>query len=136
MSYLDLQAGVFMKASATFLRSLLQYRIEHLNRLLEITQGNLWQDNLVLKMADQLGTVTHAVDNDPRNDKVFYLRNAFNNFVDGPFDALDFSPGDDITTLGSEAHSSSRLFTGAFYDVLEADLVDWANMVPCHMLAI
>jgi hypothetical protein len=85
---------------------------------LEITQGNLRQDNVVSKLAEQLGTTIHETDSDPRNDKIFYLRNAFNNFVNIPYDQLDFRPDNDLTTLGSEGHSYSRLFTGTFYDVL------------------
>jgi hypothetical protein len=88
------------------------------SRLIEITGGNLRRDNLVSHLAEELGTGIHNLDQDPRNDKVFYLRNAFNNFTDVPYDQLEFFPEDEITTLGSEGHNYSRLFTGTFYDIL------------------
>jgi hypothetical protein len=102
------------------------------NRLLEWTKGNLRQDNLVSKLAEQLGTGLHTTDRDPRNDKIFYLRNAFNNFVNVPYDQLDFVPDNDITTLGSESHSYSRLFTGAFYDVLIKIYEEKSNELGQH----
>jgi hypothetical protein len=89
-----------------------------INRLLEITKGNLRQDNLISALAEQLGTGLHVTDEDPRNDKIFYLRNAFNDFVHIPYDHLEFITENDLTLLGSEGHSYSRLFTGTFYDIL------------------
>jgi hypothetical protein len=89
-----------------------------IDKLLQITNGDLRQDNFVSRLAEELGTGINLTDLDPRNDKVFYLRNALNDFVDIPYDDLEFVPDKELTTLGSEAHSYSRLFTAAFYDVL------------------
>jgi hypothetical protein len=89
-----------------------------INKLLDMTQGNLRQDNLISALAEEFGKGVHAIDQDPRNNKVFYLRNAFNDFTDIPFEELEYLPRDEITTLGSEGHNYSRLLTGAFYDIL------------------
>lgn len=88
------------------------------DKLLQITGGNLRQDNFVSSLAEQLGVGLHSIDTDPRNDNIFYMRNALNDFVDIPYDDLEFIPDNELTTLGAEAHSYSRLFTAAFFDVL------------------
>ena len=48
----------------------------------------------------------------------FYLRNAVNLFKMLPFDELAYNPADPRYELGRESHNYSRLFTGAFYDIL------------------
>lgn len=89
-----------------------------ISKLLEITNGNLHQDNLVASLAEQLGAGLHHIDQDPTNDNVFYLRNAINDFVSKPYENLEFLPDDPLTTLGLESHNYSRLLTGAFWDYL------------------
>ena len=103
-----------------------------INRLLTITKGNLRQDNLISALAEQLGSGINTTDEDPRNDKIFYLRNAFNDFVDIPYDQLEFITEDDLTLLGSEGHNYSRLFTGTFYDVLIGIYESLSNELGQH----
>ncbi len=90
-------------------------------RLLDWTQGDLHTDNFITKVAEQLtesAMVVYSGNAEHIEDHTVYLRNALNKFRRMPFDDLPYLPDDPAFNLGRESHNYSRLFTGAFYDLL------------------
>ncbi len=90
-----------------------------IKRLLDWTGGDLRIDNFISAVAEQVTSRLQA-----RGEKIqgrtVYLRNALNKFTDVPFDQLPPNPTDPELELSREKHNYSRLFTGAFYDILVA----------------
>jgi hypothetical protein len=86
-------------------------------RLLEWTGGDLRLDNFVAALAEQ---VTDRMNSSQSriHGRTVYLRNALNDFHNRPFDQLVAYPPNPEVELGREIHNYSRLFTGAFYDIL------------------
>jgi hypothetical protein len=87
--------------------------------ILSNTQGHLYRSSRLSRLAEQLGTAIRmqypdAVDPD-------CLRNAVNSFTyHDPVSLPQMAPA---SQLSSEAHSFSRVFTGAFFEIL-AGLLD------------
>ncbi len=86
-------------------------------RLLEWTSGNLRLQNFVAALAEEI-TELSVTDGEPIPGRTVYLRNALNAFTNIPFDKLPSNPEQPAVQLGRESHNYSRLFTGAFYDIL------------------
>ena len=103
-------------------------------RLLDWTGGDLKIDNFISAVAEQVTTRLQA-----RGEKIqgrsVYLRNALNKFTDVPFDQLTPSPNDPELELSREKHNYSRLFTGAFYDILVA-VYEQMRQAPADRIAI
>jgi hypothetical protein len=82
--------------------------------ILADTQGHLYRSSRLSRLAEQLGTAIRlqapdAVDPD-------CLRNAVNSFTyQDPINLPQMAPA---SQLSSEAHSFSRVFTGAFFEIL------------------
>lgn len=88
-------------------------------RLLDWTDGDLRVDNFVSMVAEHLvETIQNIETLQELNERTVYLRNALNKFKAVPFDDLPYFPNDPSHDLGRESHNYSRLFTGAFYDIL------------------
>lgn len=88
-----------------------------IHRVLQWTGQNLRTTNFISEVAEHLvnelqGTADHT------RQHTIYLRNAFNTLKAIPFDDLPFMPDDPLTQLSRQEHNYSRLFTGAFYDIL------------------
>jgi hypothetical protein len=91
---------------------------DHLmRRLIDWTQGNLRVSNFVTEMAEHL-TAELRGGNNHVLAKSIYLRNAFNKLKALPFDELQYNPPNPEFNLSRQEHNYSRLFTGAFYDML------------------
>jgi hypothetical protein len=105
-----------------------------IKRLLDWTGGNLRIDNFISVIAEQVTKRLQA-----RGEKVqgrtVYLRNALNKFTDIPFDQLPTTPNDPELELSREKHNYSRLFTGAFYDIL-VSIYEQTRQVPADRIAI
>lgn len=102
-------------------------------RLLDWTQNDLRTDNFVAQVAEHLTEVLRET-GQPRFDaQTVYLRNAFNSFVYQPFDTLAYQPSDPTMTLGRQPHNYSRLFTGAFYDMLVGIFDQLRQDTPAHI---
>jgi len=86
-------------------------------RLIEWTQGDLRMANFVTAVAEQLTDALQHKEKFVRRHTI-YLRNALNIFQNVPFDELTYEPIDPETELGRQSHNYSRLFSGAFYDIL------------------
>lgn len=86
-------------------------------RLLEWTKGDLRLDNFISVVADQL-TERLRQRGEAMPGRTVYLRNALNDLKALPFDQLPINPSNPEVELGREIHNYSRLFTGAFYDIL------------------
>ncbi|MFQ6058182.1 MAG: hypothetical protein ACE5MB_04780 [Anaerolineae bacterium] len=85
--------------------------------MLKQTRGNLSRSNLVSRLAEQMGRALH----DTHGREVSYrssLRNAVNRFKYQRPETLPWRAP--ISKLSSESHNFSRIFTGAFYDLLAA----------------
>ncbi|MHB2019012.1 MAG: gluzincin family metallopeptidase [Candidatus Xenobia bacterium] len=88
-----------------------------LDNVVSETGGDLSKDNAISRTGEQLGVAI----NDVEGSNVTgggYVRDARNNFKWADPSTLPQDGGP--TQLGSEAHSFSRLWTGAFYDILTA----------------
>jgi len=85
--------------------------------MLKQTKGNLNRSNLVSRLAEQMGRAFH----DTLGREESYrssLRNAVNRFKYQRPETLPWRAP--ISRLSSESHNFSRVFTGAFYDLLAA----------------
>lgn len=89
------------------------------DRLLDWTNGDLSVENFIAQVAEHLTEGVRAT-NAHVQEQTAYLRNAINHLVSLPFDELPADPADPQVQLGRESHNYSRLFTGAFYDILAA----------------
>jgi hypothetical protein len=87
-----------------------------MRRVLSWTEDDLHTDNIISAMAEQL---TDALQRQNSTTlQTIYIRNALNTLTAVPFDALEPMPPDPSLTLSRQPHNYSRLFTGAFYDIL------------------
>jgi hypothetical protein len=95
------------------------------NLVLEETNGRISRNSRVSRLAEQLGAAIRALHPDAvDNDS---LRNAANRFLyQSPLELKSSGPA---STLTSEPHSFSRVFTGAFLDALAGMLVVIAHDV-------
>lgn len=90
-------------------------------RLLDWTGGDLRMNNFAAKVAERIVETVNNLDHiQDIGERTVYLRNAINPFKWMAFDDLPYFPEDPNHALGRESHNYSRLFTGAFYDVLVA----------------
>ena len=85
------------------------------------TSGHLYHDSIVSRMAEQFGKALHGIN--PHAAPPNCLRNAVNLFF--YHDPMHLPPSAPETTLSSEPHSFSRLFTGAFFEAM-------AGMLSVH----
>ncbi|MEW6279786.1 MAG: hypothetical protein AB1758_14255 [Candidatus Eremiobacterota bacterium] len=104
-----------------------------LERVVEQTGGDLSRPNMAAHLGEELGiTINHVTgQNKTAGD---YTRTAINRFVWQDPDTLPEKGGPD--QLGREVHSFSRLWTGAFYDVLKGIVNDnlGQGMAPAEAL--
>ncbi len=85
-----------------------------IKQVLSWTKGNLRTSNIISEIAEQISAEhPEGVDSD-----TIYLRNAFNHLSYQPYDQLPYVPTHPSTELGRQPHNYSRLFTGAFYDII------------------
>lgn len=84
--------------------------------ILKETDGDLRKSNLVTKLAEEMGTAVYNVTQGRMGHTSGSLRNLVNNFVYIEPEKL-VKKGQD-NQLTSEPHSFSRVFSGAFYDIL------------------
>lgn len=93
-----------------------------IQRLLEWTKGDLRMSSFLSTLAEQM-TVTLRQEASRAKyiqGHTIYLRNTLNTFRAKPFDALPSETNEPELELSREAHNYSRLFSGAFYDILVA----------------
>jgi hypothetical protein len=83
------------------------------------TEGDLRKINATSSLAEDFGAARVLDNKDPSDDHKIWLRQAINAFTYKPPSQLPDGRGSD-TELGREVHSFSRLFSGAFYDCIEA----------------
>ncbi len=88
-------------------------------QMLEQTGGDLRKQNLTASLAEEFGAARVLDNSDPSDDHRTFLRNALNGFTYTPPSQQPPGRGSD-TELGREVHAFSRLFSGAFYDVIES----------------
>ena len=87
-----------------------------ISRVLDWTGGNLRLDNFISVVGEHL---TERLRMMPEvNTRTIYLRNALNKLQQLAFDSLSYTADDPETQLTRESHNYSRLFSGAFYDIL------------------
>ncbi|MDX2159734.1 MAG: hypothetical protein SF162_00275 [bacterium] len=88
-----------------------------ITRFLDLTGGNLRTNNFIAALAEWMSKASPPLEEHVQ-EHTMYLRNAINHFHAVPFDAMSYRASQYDTELAREAHNYSRLFTGAFYDVL------------------
>jgi hypothetical protein len=89
-----------------------------ITRVLNVTNGDMRVENFIASVAEYLQQNVSKHMQDHVQEHTVYLRNALNTLKFVPFDALPYIPTNPETELGRESHNYSRLFTGAFYDIL------------------
>lgn len=87
------------------------------DRVVEQTGGDLKKQNIVAALGEDLSLGINNSVFDGAKPAGWTIRNAINSFTYADPKTLPSSPKDD-NQLGREAHNFSRLFTGAFYDIL------------------
>lgn len=105
-----------------------------IKRLVGWTGGNLRLDNFIATLAEEITNLLRS-NGEPLHGRTVYLRNAFNTFRYVPFDNLPYYADKPETELARESHNYSRLFTGAFYDIL-LGLYEWLKVTNEPRLAI
>lgn len=126
----DKETGAFHEAFGDCTAMLMTLQDPIMNeRLIEETGGDLRKENHLAHMAEEFGKARRLANSDPSDDDREWLRNGINNFTYVRPETLGDGRGDDYT-LGGEIHSFSRLFTGAFYDCLEATYKQACEQLP------
>lgn len=87
------------------------------DRVVAQTGGDLKKQNVVAALGEDLSLGINNDVFDGHKPNGWTIRNAINSFTYADPKTLPSSPKDD-NQLGREAHNFSRLFTGAFYDIL------------------
>jgi hypothetical protein len=104
-----------------------------LRRMLEYTGGDLRLENFVTQMAEYVTQLLQDQQIETLHSHGIYLRNAINDLRYQSFDSLHYYPPQPETTLGLQAHNYSRLFTGAFYDILVGIFELLNDDMPAHI---
>jgi len=86
--------------------------------ILQETGGNLDQSNCMTRLGEEMGHAIYNVTGGKNGNSAAALRNAYNGFTYVEPEKLPRNGKDDQLT--SEPHSFSRVFTGAWYDILVA----------------
>ncbi|MGB1285865.1 MAG: hypothetical protein ACPG7F_04965 [Aggregatilineales bacterium] len=86
------------------------------HQVVTLAEGNLRGTNFISEIAEYL--IKTLKDDDYFDEHTIYLRNAVNTLTNRPFDDLDFIAANPGEELSRQEHNYSRLFTGAFYDIL------------------
>lgn len=86
-----------------------------LNRAIAETSGDLSKTNVLAKLAEEAGLALHNMTKGKEGESRCYLRCAVNNYNYKDPKTLPRNAPD--TTLSSEPHSFSRIFTGAAWDI-------------------
>lgn len=95
----------------------------NISKALEQNGGDLSKPSLISRMAEEFGTGFNKEDKDPNNDERPYYRTALNEFkyIDPkklPDDDYPPTVGEEVLTR--EFHSFSRVWSGAFYRMLDS----------------
>lgn len=116
----DDETGAFHEAFGDCAAMLMTLRHES-NResVMNVAGGNLRNHNVISSLAEEFGAARAFDNNDPSDDHKIWLRTALNDFTYRPPSEVPPGRGDD-NNLGREVHSFSRLFSAAFYDVIES----------------
>lgn len=88
-----------------------------MHQAIDMTGGNLHATSFVTEIAEYLTGALQAAESH-FTEHTIYLRNAFNTLDDVPFDDLPPVADDPAIQPARQEHSYSRVFTGAFYEVL------------------
>ena len=86
--------------------------------VLKETGGHIWQNTLLSRIAEQFGKAIHAIN--PHSAPADCLRNAVNSFFYA--DPMHLPPSAPDSSLSSEPHSFSRVFTGGFFEAMSGML--------------
>jgi hypothetical protein len=86
--------------------------------VLQETGGNLDQSNCMTRLGEEMGRAIYNLTGGANGNSAAALRNAWNGFIYVEPEKLPRNGKDDQLT--SEPHSFSRVFTGAWYDMLVA----------------
>jgi len=80
------------------------------------TKGNMRKDNVISRLAEEMGNTIYHITKGRGGYKPGALRNAVNSFKYTPPEKLPYNAPNN--KLGGESHSFGRLFVGAWYDVV------------------
>ncbi|MEW6283366.1 MAG: hypothetical protein AB1758_32455, partial [Candidatus Eremiobacterota bacterium] len=87
-------------------------------KILDQTGGNLRTPNILAGLAEEFGKALKMSNQDPNDDNREYLRTALNPFKYKP--PSEYPPGKGTDEkMTREVHSFSRIFSGAFYDMID-----------------
>lgn len=108
---------------------------EVIDYVIKETGGNIRHSNVVSRLAEEMGAAIYALTGGVGGRQADALRNAVNSFSYATPESLPQNAPDN--QLAGEAHSFSRVFTGAFYDMLTMLYEKYAvNNEPRQALAM
>jgi len=87
-----------------------------LDRAIAETKGDLMKSNIVSRLAEEMGQIIYQLTGGKQGHMAFALRDASNNFKYVEPEKLKDDTKDDV--LSRECHNFSRVWTGAWYEVM------------------
>jgi hypothetical protein len=100
-----------------------------IRRLLSSTKGDLMIDNFIASLDENMTSDMSKI-NHTGNQRVVSFRNALNNLTELPFDELVITDNKARNDLSRDKRNYSRLFTGAFYNILVSIFVELRRVIP------
>lgn len=89
---------------------------EVLDKAIAQTNGDLMKSNIISRLAEEMGQTIHELTGGKQGHLAFALRDAANNFNYVEPEKLKDDTNDDV--LSRECHNFSRVWTGAWYEVM------------------
>jgi len=119
----------------TAILSIMQWE-EVIDRAIAQTGGDLMQSNIVSRLAEEMGQTIHGLTGGKQGHLAFALRDAVNDFHYIEPEKLKNETNDNV--LSRECHNFSRVWTGAWYEVMvrmyQKNIAD--GMAPKHALVL
>jgi hypothetical protein len=99
-----------------------------IDEMIASTDGNLRQSNLVSKLAEDMGTAVFNITKGKMGHTAGFLRNLVNNFSYEEPERLPKNGFD--SQLSAQPHNFSRVFSGAWYDILVSMYEIFKSIMP------
>lgn len=119
----------------TAILSIMQWE-QVIDRAIAQTSGNLMQSNIISRLAEEMGKTIYELTNGKQGHLAFALRDAVNDFYYIQPEKLKDNTDDNV--LSRECHNFSRVWTGAWYEVMvrmyQKNMTD--GMAPKHALVL
>lgn len=120
----------------TAILSIMQWE-QVIDRAIAQTNGDLMQSNIISRLAEEMGQTVYELTGGKEGNLAFALRDAVNDFYYVEPEKLKDDTNDNV--LSRECHNFSRVWTGAWYEVMvkmyQQNVVDGMNPKQALLLA-